>query len=121
MADTAASVIPENLAITIAHQKIVTCIDVISSTILIYDVVLNLRSEIRLIWSRKWSKITILYLVQRYLPFFDTTAVVLHRQLAEGQSEMDCSLQIYIGGCTSSNSRSLLLTAEEPPILQGAI
>ncbi|KAK1215707.1 hypothetical protein PQX77_021669, partial [Marasmius sp. AFHP31] len=54
------------------HQIVVSYMDVATSALLIYDVALNFESEMRHIWTKEWSTFTVLYVIQRYLPFFDT-------------------------------------------------
>ncbi|KAJ8088358.1 hypothetical protein PM082_022431 [Marasmius tenuissimus] len=71
---------------------------VVSSTILVYDVLLNLDVEIQHVWRRKWTFITFIYLLQRYLPFFDTTGLVLHHQLGEDLTIKYCELNYHING-----------------------
>jgi len=47
---------------------------------LIWDYSLTFRMEIDLVWKSKWTFMKGLYLFQRYLPFIDTTWLVLYRQ-----------------------------------------
>ncbi|KAL0569312.1 hypothetical protein V5O48_012657 [Marasmius crinis-equi] len=88
----------QEIVTALEHQKLIIYFDVVSSTILTYDVLLNLNVEMQHMWRKKWSFITILYLVQRYLPFFDTTILVLHHSLGEGLSISYCELNYRIDG-----------------------
>ncbi|KAJ8085577.1 hypothetical protein PM082_004395 [Marasmius tenuissimus] len=72
------------------HQRIVAYLDVASSTILVYDLVLTLDLEIEYIWAKKWSLVTVIYLLQRYLPLFDIAGVVLYREFKDDMSLHDC-------------------------------
>ncbi|KAF9254706.1 hypothetical protein L218DRAFT_885719, partial [Marasmius fiardii PR-910] len=65
---------------------------VFSATLLVYDVFINLRTEIEYIWMNKWSSMTVLYILQRYLPFFDITGVTLHHHFGASLSPRRCSL-----------------------------
>ncbi|KAJ8085930.1 hypothetical protein PM082_004749 [Marasmius tenuissimus] len=94
----AAAALFQKILTAVQHQKIVSYIDVVSSTVLAYDVLLNLDVEIQYVWTKKWSMITVIYLIQRYLPFFDTTGLVLHHQLGEGLSTKYCELNYHISG-----------------------
>ncbi|KAF9258444.1 hypothetical protein L218DRAFT_841796, partial [Marasmius fiardii PR-910] len=49
-------------------------------TVLAYEIITNLAVEIELIWMSKWTFVTVLYLVQRYLPLFDTLALGILRK-----------------------------------------
>ena len=47
---------------------------------LVWDYILTFRMEIDLVWKSKWNFMKGLYFFQRYLPFIDTTGLVLYRQ-----------------------------------------
>ncbi|KAK1234464.1 hypothetical protein PQX77_002318, partial [Marasmius sp. AFHP31] len=79
-------------------QKIVSYMDVVSAAILVYDVILNFELEIRHIWRKQWSIVKGLYLIQRYLPFFDTVGLTLHHHFAENLSPQYCSINYQISG-----------------------
>jgi hypothetical protein len=53
---------------------------VASSTILIWDYIITFRMEVDLVWKSDWNFMKGLYFFQRYLPFIDTTWLVLYRQ-----------------------------------------
>lgn len=53
---------------------------VASSTMFLWDYILTFRMEVELVWASKWNFMKGLYLLQRYLPFFDTVFLVLYRQ-----------------------------------------
>ncbi|KAF9260181.1 hypothetical protein L218DRAFT_617087 [Marasmius fiardii PR-910] len=74
------------------HQQIVAYFDVLNTTLLMYDVLNNLHIEVKHIWTRKWSYFTVLYILQRYLPFFDTAVVALHHHFGENLSIRYCDL-----------------------------
>ncbi|KAJ8085590.1 hypothetical protein PM082_004408 [Marasmius tenuissimus] len=95
---TVATTLSQTLTTSLWNQKIVTYFHVVSSTILVYDVLLNLDLEINLIWRRKWSLVEVVYLLQRYFPFFDITGVILYRNFQEGMSLQDCVSSFRIVG-----------------------
>ncbi|KAK1230770.1 hypothetical protein PQX77_006132, partial [Marasmius sp. AFHP31] len=78
------------------HQKIVSYMDVVSSVLLVYDIVLNLDSEIQHVWRKRWSILTVLYLLQRYLPLFDTVGLILHHHFAEDLSPQYCNINYSV-------------------------
>ncbi|KAF9255054.1 hypothetical protein L218DRAFT_1008997 [Marasmius fiardii PR-910] len=88
----------KNILESLGHQRIVTHVDVLSSTLLIYDVLLNLHVEMEHIWMRKWNFLTVLYVFQRYIPFFDTAVLVLHHQFGANLSPRYCVLNYEIAG-----------------------
>lgn len=80
------------------HQQLVAYLDVVASTIFLYDYVLTLRMEIDLVWYSKWTLLKILYLVQRYAPFYDTVGLVLYHQFVIGLSPSYCLVNYKISG-----------------------
>ncbi|KAF9259422.1 hypothetical protein L218DRAFT_947647 [Marasmius fiardii PR-910] len=97
MADPAAAkAMLEKIIEALGHQRIIAHIDVFNATLLTYDVIINLPLEIEHIWARKWSFLTVLYVLQRYLPFFDTAGVTLHHHFAVNMSPRSCTLDYSI-------------------------
>ncbi|KAF9255137.1 hypothetical protein L218DRAFT_884795 [Marasmius fiardii PR-910] len=97
MSDPAvAKVAFEKLVGALDHQRMVAVI--FNATLLVYDVLLNLGLEIKFIWARNWSLLTVLYIIQRYLPFFDTLGVTLHHHFAPNLSPRRCTLDYTIAG-----------------------
>ncbi|EEB99960.1 hypothetical protein MPER_00224, partial [Moniliophthora perniciosa FA553] len=72
----AAAQLADKLLNALNHQRIVSYIDVLSTFLFVYDVILNFNLELRHIWGSKWSLLKVLYIIQRYLPFFDTAVMV---------------------------------------------
>ena len=52
---------------------------VAASTVWVWDYLLTFQLERELVWTSKWNFIKILFLVQRYLPLFDTAFLTLYR------------------------------------------
>ncbi|KAF9267105.1 hypothetical protein L218DRAFT_718685 [Marasmius fiardii PR-910] len=63
-----------------------------SSTILVFDYFLTVRLEVEHIWLSPFNWITVLYLVQRYLPFVDTFGVLLYGVFFPTVSSQKCSV-----------------------------
>ncbi|KAG7089119.1 hypothetical protein E1B28_010827 [Marasmius oreades] len=82
----------------VGHHLLVAYMDVISVTVLLYEVIVNLSSEIEHIWLRRWSFLTVLYLIQRYLPFFDAAGLILNHDFGANLSPRICSLSYSISG-----------------------
>ncbi|KAF9265124.1 hypothetical protein L218DRAFT_943359 [Marasmius fiardii PR-910] len=68
----------ESVEVMVYHQRTVAYMDVIATMVLLYEIFLNLPSEIDHIWMRKWSYLTVIYIFQRYLPLFDTAGFIIH-------------------------------------------
>ncbi|KAF9260102.1 hypothetical protein L218DRAFT_620160 [Marasmius fiardii PR-910] len=98
MTDAANAAILQKIVEALVHKEIVSYIDVFSSTLLVYDVLLNLDLEIQHIWTRTWSLLTVLYTIQRYLPLFDTAGLVLHHQFGANLTIRACLLSYNIDG-----------------------
>ncbi|KAF9260244.1 hypothetical protein L218DRAFT_834247, partial [Marasmius fiardii PR-910] len=49
---------------------------VVSVALFVYEIIFNLPAEIEYIWTKKWSFLTGLYILQRYLPIFNSAVVV---------------------------------------------
>uniref|UniRef100_A0A0W0FE00 DUF6533 domain-containing protein n=1 Tax=Moniliophthora roreri TaxID=221103 RepID=A0A0W0FE00_MONRR len=94
----AAAELARKLLNALNHQRIVSYVDVLSTFLLVYDVILNVNLELRHIWGSKWSLLNVLYIIQRYIPFFDTAVMVLHHQFATGLSPRYCSINYRISG-----------------------
>ncbi|KAF9262121.1 hypothetical protein L218DRAFT_945468 [Marasmius fiardii PR-910] len=103
----------EKIVVSLEHQRIVSYIEVLSATLLFYDVIINLPVEIPYMWRRKWTSLTVLYIVQRYLPFFDSTVLSLHHVFEANLSTSYCSLNHKILGwsfCTGIVLSEIVLT-----------
>jgi len=61
-------------------KKFLILSTVVASTMFIWDYLLTFGMEVELVWKSKWTFMKGLYLFQRYLPFIDTTWLVLHCQ-----------------------------------------
>ncbi|KJA14982.1 hypothetical protein HYPSUDRAFT_149695, partial [Hypholoma sublateritium FD-334 SS-4] len=73
---------------------------VAASTLFIWDFILTLPLEIDLVWHRKWNALKIIYLIQRYLPFFDTVGLVLYHQLSVSLVDFQCRNLYIASGCS---------------------
>ncbi|KAF9255471.1 hypothetical protein L218DRAFT_336282 [Marasmius fiardii PR-910] len=82
----------------LSHGRLVSYMDVMNTTLLIYDVILNLPLEIEHIWTKQWGFLTVLYIIQRYLPFFDTAGVALHLHFGANLSPEFCTSGYKIAG-----------------------
>ncbi|KAG7089122.1 hypothetical protein E1B28_010830 [Marasmius oreades] len=80
----------------LTHQRIVAHVDVFITALLVCEIIINLPVEIEHIWMKRWSYLTVLYIIQRYLPFFDTAVMVLNLHFGENLSTRDCTLNYNI-------------------------
>ncbi|KAF9255807.1 hypothetical protein L218DRAFT_831117, partial [Marasmius fiardii PR-910] len=69
--------------------------------LLVYELILTLHLEIEFIWRRKWSFLTILYILQRYLPLFDTAFLAIHHSFAPNLTIQYCTLNYKMSGWSS--------------------
>ena len=60
--------------------------------LLVYDCSLTLGMEIEFVWSSSWGFMKVLYIVQRYLPFWDTVILSLIREYMKYLSLYNISL-----------------------------
>ncbi|KAF9260246.1 hypothetical protein L218DRAFT_872850, partial [Marasmius fiardii PR-910] len=72
---------------------------VFNATLLVYDVIISLSAEIEYIWMSKWSFVTLIYILQRYLPFFDVTGLTLHHHFGANLTVQQCTLEYEIAAC----------------------
>ncbi|KAF9255795.1 hypothetical protein L218DRAFT_883287, partial [Marasmius fiardii PR-910] len=72
---------------------------VLNTTLLIYDVIYPLKL---ITFGGENGQSSVLYIVQRYLPFFDTALVTLHHNFGMNLSVSYCHLNYQIGGCMFS-------------------
>jgi len=66
--------------------------------LLVYDCSLTLGMEIELVWSSPWGFVKVLYIVQRYLPFFDAIFLCLPLQVAVNIDPGGCHIFATIRG-----------------------
>jgi len=69
---------PERLFQVLANVELVTCVYISSSMLLIYDHALTFSREVNLVWRKTHSPFTLLFLVNRYLPYLDNTTSFVH-------------------------------------------
>ncbi|KAF9260250.1 hypothetical protein L218DRAFT_962860 [Marasmius fiardii PR-910] len=101
MADASSAATFLGIVEALDHQRMVSYLDVVSATLLVYDIIINLPAEIEHVWMKKWSFLTVLYIVQRYFPLFDSVVVVLRNDLGVNLSTSYCTLNYKIAGCMS--------------------
>ncbi|KAG7100113.1 hypothetical protein E1B28_001893 [Marasmius oreades] len=75
---------------------------VFNTTLLVYDIIINLQLEVEHIWTRKWSFFTVLYILQRYLPLFDEAGATLYYDFGANLSIHNCALYYKIAGASSA-------------------
>ncbi|KAF9258467.1 hypothetical protein L218DRAFT_731563 [Marasmius fiardii PR-910] len=83
---------------SLREQQFVSYVEVASAALFIYEVLINISVEIEYIWTKKWSFLTVLYVLQRYLPFLDTVGLGLQRHLGAHLNAADCMLNYQIAG-----------------------
>jgi len=62
---------PQAYLTALEHLRIVIYFNVASATVLIFDYFLTFPREISLVWSARWTPTKVIFLLSRYLPFFD--------------------------------------------------
>jgi hypothetical protein len=77
--------------------QFITCIDVFSYAILVYDYFITLDSEVSFIWPGDWTLVKYIFFVNRYLPFIDASLVLYH-QLHRPLTEDDCHILYLMTG-----------------------
>ncbi|EDR02574.1 uncharacterized protein LACBIDRAFT_332138 [Laccaria bicolor S238N-H82] len=82
----------------VAAERLATSFDVGAAMLLVYDCSLTLGMEIEFVWSSPWGFMTVLYIVQRYLPFCDAIFLCLPPQLAANIDPHGCLIVNMIRG-----------------------
>ncbi|KAK0472714.1 hypothetical protein IW261DRAFT_1506543 [Armillaria novae-zelandiae] len=90
----------ESIETAVQHMRLVGVLS--SVTLLLYDYTLTLSLEVDLVWRAPWNLLKLFYIVQRYLPFFDTAFLVLHHQFAPELSIRYCQISHSMSGCKLS-------------------
>ncbi|KAG7440600.1 uncharacterized protein BT62DRAFT_577972 [Guyanagaster necrorhizus] len=88
----------ESIETAFQHTRLVGYMDVSSVALLLYDYTLTLSLEVDLVWCAPWSLLKLFYIVQRYLPFFDTAFLVLYHQFAPELSIRYCQISHSMSG-----------------------
>ncbi|KAF8996794.1 hypothetical protein BDQ17DRAFT_1249352, partial [Cyathus striatus] len=73
----------------------------------LYEYFITLDLEIKYIWNARWTYIKIIYLITRYLPFIDTSLVLLEK-LYPHLSAKDCYNLFSTIGC--NNTATVIFT-----------
>ncbi|EDQ98097.1 uncharacterized protein LACBIDRAFT_336272 [Laccaria bicolor S238N-H82] len=89
---------PAQLIDYVAAERLTTLFDVAAAMLLVYDCSLTLGMEIEFVWSSPWGYMTVLYIVQRYLPFCDAIFLCLPPQLAINIDPYGCLIVQTIRG-----------------------
>ncbi|KAF5321137.1 hypothetical protein D9619_001688 [Psilocybe cf. subviscida] len=76
----------------------VTYVDVAACTLFVWDYIITFDLEVQYIWKSRWTTVKMVYLIQRYLPFFDSCYLELYRQLAHHLSVGECRVLPFIAG-----------------------
>ncbi|KAF5319389.1 hypothetical protein D9619_008525 [Psilocybe cf. subviscida] len=79
----------------------VTYVDVAACALFVWDYFLTFGLEVQHIWKSRWNVIKVVFLLQRYLPFFDSCYLVLYRQLAYNLTAKECRNLPIISGLVS--------------------
>ncbi|KIJ62316.1 hypothetical protein HYDPIDRAFT_114823 [Hydnomerulius pinastri MD-312] len=66
----------------------------IGPTILVYDYPLTFGREVELVWKSPRNTIKVVFLISRYLPFFDATVQLLYRNVLADPSPETCKYLI---------------------------
>ncbi|KAF9260255.1 hypothetical protein L218DRAFT_1003028 [Marasmius fiardii PR-910] len=84
----------QNLIVRLSSEP--SIFTAVSAALFVYEIIITLPIEIENIWMRRWSFFTVLYLLQRYLPLFDT--VVMRLYIDHTPNLDNCALYYKITG-----------------------
>jgi len=85
------SIIPSNVSVySIQQLRIVSYADVAAATLLVWEYIVTLSSEITLVWPSRWGLLKILFILTRYLPFVDVPGI-LYTRLKPSITVGECS------------------------------
>ncbi|KAJ8089213.1 hypothetical protein PM082_014461 [Marasmius tenuissimus] len=85
------STLQEAIAAALDSNRSIASFQVAGATLVVFDTLLTLDREIRLIWASPWSPVKAVYLIQRYLPFIDTVTLNTYWYLGSSQDPSTCS------------------------------
>ncbi|KAF8995948.1 hypothetical protein BDQ17DRAFT_1545011 [Cyathus striatus] len=77
--------------IALEHTQIVNYLRASTLAVLVYEYLLTFDLEVNFVWKRDWSIVKILFILTRYLPFFDAT-IILALQFLPHASAAKCKM-----------------------------
>ncbi|TFK70884.1 hypothetical protein BDN72DRAFT_838415 [Pluteus cervinus] len=93
-----AGILPSEALVSLVFQVQVTRLATVASiAAFVYDYLLTLPQEVSLVWPTPWSFMKIAFLLQRYLPFFDSILFFILQNMS-GVSEAACGHHLQAAG-----------------------
>ncbi|KAF8995823.1 hypothetical protein BDQ17DRAFT_1545022 [Cyathus striatus] len=77
--------------VALEHMQIVNYLRAATLAVLVYEYLLTFDLEVDFVWKRDWSIVKILFILTRYLPFFDAT-IILALQFLPHVSVAKCKI-----------------------------
>jgi len=93
----------DGLIIGLQRLRLIIYIDVASFSLWAYDYMLTLDQEISFIWATPWNFPKALFLLTRYLPISDSTAI-MYFFFHPGSSDATCYILFQIAECMFTSS-----------------
>ncbi|KAJ3573079.1 hypothetical protein NP233_g2667 [Leucocoprinus birnbaumii] len=84
--DQAAGAVVDEIALFIVRDRQINSASLPGIVIALFDWLLNLDLELRFVWKQRWNMMKVLYLVNRYIPFFNLPILLYCGQLRPGRS-----------------------------------
>ncbi|KIM36931.1 hypothetical protein M413DRAFT_31325 [Hebeloma cylindrosporum] len=90
--------------------RLVTNVGVASRVISIWDYIITFGMEVDHVWKSNWGFVKVLYLLQRYLPFFDTAWLTLYVATKTGLTKTTCQRIYIVSGAMGYTASETILT-----------
>ncbi|PPQ70038.1 hypothetical protein CVT24_003805 [Panaeolus cyanescens] len=93
--------------------QLVTSFDLIAISIYMFDWLATFEMEVELVWKSNWNFMKVLFLLQRYLPFVDSTGLILYIKFGSNLNTVTCKRLYTASGymmATGTALAELILT-----------
>jgi len=87
--------LPSAIVTSLEHIRIYKYLQVSSVALLLFDYNVTFEREVELIWRRKWTYVTLIFIITRYLPFVDS-ALTLFEEIAANPAPSTCKVVFNI-------------------------
>ncbi|KAF9067012.1 hypothetical protein BDP27DRAFT_1296743, partial [Rhodocollybia butyracea] len=92
------SLTPEEVARYLDDRTLITYSLVSSTVLFLYDWMIMLPLELDVVWSKKLRPLDVIYIIQRYMPFFDTIGILFVVDFMEPIEPKTCHILYSISG-----------------------
>ncbi|KAF9051837.1 hypothetical protein BJ165DRAFT_918048 [Panaeolus papilionaceus] len=76
----------EAMIMGLRRVQLVTSFDLVAVAMYTYEYFVTLDMEVSLVWSTDWNWMKFIFLLQRYMPFFDTAFLIMYLKFGPGMT-----------------------------------